>query len=65
MNEEQKIAAERQKFQSNKRLFALKVHAMWTKVEDVILYLPRKLARSIDQTDVFVERDQPHLKVVK
>lgn len=66
MNEEQKkIQAERQKFQSDAKLTALKIHAIWTKVENVILYLPRKLASSFDQTSAFVERDQPQLKLVK
>lgn len=71
MNEEQKIQAERQKFQSNGRLFALKVHAVWTKVENVVLYIPRKLADYVSATDTFVQaghavdRQRAQLTVVK
>ena len=43
----------------------LKIHGVVVKVENVILFPFRWLARQVDQTEVFVERDQPHLKVVK
>lgn len=71
MNEEQKIEAERQKFQSNAKLAALKVHAVWTKVENVLLYIPRKVADYISATDQFVaaghavDRQRANLTVVK
>lgn len=70
MNEQQ-IQAERQKFQSNGRLAALKVHAIWTKVESVLLFIPRKLADYVSATDQFVaagvavDRQRANLSVVK
>lgn len=47
-----------QKFQSQGKLFALKVHAVWEKCENVVLFPFRWLAEKVGQTDAFRERDR-------
>lgn len=56
---------EEQKFQSKGKLFALKVHAVYMKVENVITFPFRWLASQVSQTDVFVEKVPAKLRVVK
>jgi hypothetical protein len=53
-----------QKFQSQGKLFPLKVDAVWEKFENVILFPFRWLADSMGQTDAFRERGVT-LRVVK
>lgn len=67
MNEEQKIQAERQRFQSNAKLAMLKVHAVWTKVENVLLFIPRYISDKVSGTDAWIQADKrtPSLTVVK
>lgn len=55
---------EQQTFQSPAQLFALKVHAVWEKFENVVLFPFRWLARQVDQTRTFEERGA-QLKLVK
>ncbi len=50
---------EQQEFQSNARLFALKLHAAYEKVENVILYPFRRLGLIAGETGKFQEADKP------
>lgn len=68
MNEEQKIQAEREKFQSNTKLALLKVHAVWTKVENVLLFIPRWISNKVSSTEDWIALDKripDTLRVVK
>ena len=66
MNEEQKIQAEREKFQSNAKLAALKVHAVWTKVENVLLFIPRWISFKVSMTEEWIQADtRTPLRIVK
>lgn len=60
---------EKQKFQSEGKLFALKVHAAWEKFENVVLFPFRWISNRIGATDTFVAAgesiDRNRLKVVK
>jgi hypothetical protein len=56
---------EEQKFQSKAQLTALKVHAVYMKVENVITFPFRWLASQVSQTEVFVEKPARKLRVVK
>lgn len=42
-----------QKFQSKAQLFALQVHGVWTKFEDVVLFPFRWVSAQVSQTHVF------------
>lgn len=55
---------EQQKFQHPFRLFLLRCHAAWTKVENVILYPARKLSSALGQTSHFEDR-AVQLRLVK
>lgn len=52
-----------QTFQSKAQLTALKVHAVWEKFENVVLFPFRWAAEKFGQTEAFRERDP--LRVVK
>lgn len=54
---------EQQKFQSQAKLTALKVHAAYMKFENVITFPFRWLASQFDSTEAFHEK--PTLRVVK
>ena len=54
---------EQQKFQSQAQLTALKIHAVWEKVEAFFSFPFRWLAEQCSQTEAF--RERPALKVVK
>ena len=57
---------EQQKFQSKAQLFALQVHAVWEKFENVVLFPFRKAAEWVGQTETFRQAGEaPVLKVVK
>ena len=57
---------EKQKFQSEGKLFALKVHAVWEKFENVVLFPFRWISNKLGATDAFIEAEsRPSLKVVK
>jgi hypothetical protein len=58
---------EQQTFQSKGQLFALQVHAVWEKFENVVLYPFRKAAEYLGQTHVFQERirNDAQLRLVK
>ena len=58
------MSNDKQTFQSDAQLLALKVHAAWEKFENVVLFPFRWLARQVDQTHVFQER-AVQLKLVK
>lgn len=55
---------EEQKFQSKAQLFALQVHAVWEKFENVVLFPFRYISDKVGQTDVF-RQETPSLTVVK
>lgn len=54
---------EEQKFQSKSQLFALQVHAVWERFENVVLFPFRWLSDQCSQTRLF--REEPTLRVVK
>lgn len=54
---------EQQTFQSQAQLVALKIHAVWEKFENVVLFPFRWVSEHLGQTHVF--REQPALKLVK
>lgn len=56
---------EQQKFQSQAQLAALKVHAVWEKFENVVLFPFRWLADAVGQTDTFRRAGEAQLRVVK
>jgi len=56
---------EKQKFQSEGKLLALKVHAVWEKVENVLFFPFFWVADKVSMTDVFREKATPKLRVVK
>lgn len=57
---------EEQKFQSKAQLFALKVHAVYMKVENVITFPFRYLADAFSQTSTFqAAGETPKLRAVK
>lgn len=55
---------EEQKFQSKAQLFALQVHAVWEKFENVVLFPFRWVADQLGQTHVF-RQAETQLKLVK
>lgn len=46
-----------QKFQGKGALFALKVHAVWEKVESVVLFPFRWVSEQVGQTDIFRQEE--------
>lgn len=51
-------------FQSNAKLFALKVHAVWEKCENVVLFPFRWLARQVSATPAW-EQAEGRIRLVK
>lgn len=49
---------ETQKFQGRAQLFALQVHAVWEKLENVVLFPFRWLSQYVGQTDIFRQEEE-------